>query len=196
MTTPSDTIRTRLAFAYEAAETEEDRAWVNEGQEALVVMEGEVERLTSALHAAKVELVDYGKTVGSLQGALDTCRQSLTEQALARADPTMPRLSLDVLERLEGDAEAEYACAGDRDDRVYAQGLSLLCEWQRQTIAQPVGPARAPRLDPPIAPMEIDAGRKLADWLRDRGDTNYAALVDRLVSGLVSTALAQPGDAK
>lgn len=135
--TPSDTIRNCLAFAFEAAETEEDRAWVNEGQEALAVMEGEIARMTQALRAAKVELVDYGKTVGSLQGALDTCRQSLAEQAAARADPTMPRLSLDVLERLEADAEAEYACAGDRDDRVAAHGLSLLCEWQRKALAQP-----------------------------------------------------------
>lgn len=46
--TPSDIIRTRLAFAYEAAETEEDRAWVNEGQEALALMEAEVERLRKA----------------------------------------------------------------------------------------------------------------------------------------------------
>lgn len=63
--TPSDTIRTRLAFAFEAAETEEDRAWVNEGQEALAMMEAEVERRRNALerlaelHASLI-VVDAG----------------------------------------------------------------------------------------------------------------------------------------
>ena len=64
------------------------------------------------------------------RAALAVCRQSLTEQALARADPNMPRLTPKVLERLSGDAEAAYALAEDADDRIAAHGLSLLVDWQ------------------------------------------------------------------
>lgn len=135
---PSDIIRKALeAFVYETTHLspQEDNGshWaqisahtLNYGREALAalaLMEAENARLTATLDHAERGWAD--------------CRQSLTEQAAARADPAMPRLTLDVLERLEGDAEANYACAEDRDDRVAAHGLSLLCEWQRKAIAQP-----------------------------------------------------------
>lgn len=69
------------------------------------------------------------------QAALAVVRQSLQEQAEARTDPTMPRLVPAVLEKLEGDAEAAWALAETREDRVAAHGLSLLCEWQRAVAA-------------------------------------------------------------
>ena len=34
----------------------------------------------------------------------------------------------------------------------------------------------------PITDAEVEAGRRLADWLRERGDANWGALVDRLTS--------------
>lgn len=60
--------------------------------------------------------------------------QSLTDQAAARQDPAMPLLVEAVLERIERDAEAQYAMAETHEERVVAHGLSLLCEWQRQAI--------------------------------------------------------------
>lgn len=93
MTPTSDTIRTRLAFAFEAAETEEDRAWVNEGQEALAMMETEIERLTSALHAANLECADYAGTVRKLRRRLDVSRQmqkALKEVETLPARETVP----------------------------------------------------------------------------------------------------------
>lgn len=64
------------------------------------------------------------------QAALAVVRESLQDQAAARADPKMPRLTPEVLERLMGDAEAAYALAETREERVAAHGLSLLCDWQ------------------------------------------------------------------
>ncbi len=68
------------------------------------------------------------------RAALAIVRQSLREQAAARADPTMPRLTSEVLAKLEGEAEAAWALAEDQEDRVAAHGLSLLCDWQRQAL--------------------------------------------------------------
>lgn len=65
--------------------------------------------------------------------------QSLQEQAAARADPAMPRLTAEVLEKLEGDAEAAWALGDSREDRVAAHGLSLLCEWQRAALTAETG---------------------------------------------------------
>lgn len=64
------------------------------------------------------------------EAALAVVRQSLTDQAAARADPTMPRLVPDVVSRLRSRAEATYALAEDVADRVEAHGLFLLCDWQ------------------------------------------------------------------
>lgn len=86
--TPSDTIRNCLAFAYEAADTNEDRAWVNEGRGALAMMEAQVERLRRALEEIKVHRPmqpvsgdDWGR------GYDDACRRN---SGIARAALAQP----------------------------------------------------------------------------------------------------------
>lgn len=62
------------------------------------------------------------------QAALAIIRQSLIEQAEARADPTMPVLTSAVLEQLRHQAEAGYALAeteGSATDRVFVFGSNL-----------------------------------------------------------------------
>jgi len=73
------------------------------------------------------------------QAALAVVRQSLQDQAAARADPTMPLLTPEVLEHLRSEADAGYALAGTREERVQAHGLSLLCDWQDR-LASTGGP--------------------------------------------------------
>lgn len=92
-----------------------------------------VDETLQALEAANIELADYAKTVGNLRAALSTCQQSLVEQAAARADPTMPRLTPEVVAHLRANAEAEYALAETSEDRIASHGLSLLCDWQERT---------------------------------------------------------------
>lgn len=84
------------------------------------------------LQAALSTISTQAARIKELEGALKVCRQSLIEQAEARADPTMPLLTAEVVAELEGDAEATYALASTRAERVTAHGLSLLCEWQRR----------------------------------------------------------------
>ncbi len=67
--------------------------------------------------------------------SLAVVRESLIEQAAARADPTMPLLLPEVLEAIRGDAEASYACAETSEERIAAHGLSLLCDWQDRARA-------------------------------------------------------------
>lgn len=82
------------------------------------------------------DIVDRLSTeLADAKASLAIVRQSLVEQADARGDPTMPLLTAEVLERLQGDAEAAYACSDSREDRVAAHGLSLLCDWQERARA-------------------------------------------------------------
>lgn len=67
--------------------------------------------------------------------ALAGCRRSLVEQARARADPLMPRLTEEVLAELRGDSEASYAMAETEQERIVAHGLALLCDWQDRARA-------------------------------------------------------------
>jgi len=71
--------------------------------------------------------------------ALEVCRESLVDQAAARADPAMPLLVASVRERLEGESEAVYAMSESREDRIYAHGLSLLCDWQKAAASRALG---------------------------------------------------------
>jgi len=73
------------------------------------------------------------------QAALEVCRESLVDQAAARADPAMPLLVASVRERLEGESEAVYAMSESREDRIYAHGLSLLCDWQKAAASRALG---------------------------------------------------------
>lgn len=73
------------------------------------------------------------------QVALKVCRESLADQAAARADMTMPLLVPSVRERLEGEAECAYAMSENRDDRIYAHGLSLLSDWQKAAASRAMG---------------------------------------------------------
>lgn len=73
--------------------------------------------------------------------ALAVCRQSLIEQAAARADPDMPILTAEVRQTLRDNAEATYALAEDHKERVEAHGLSLLLDWQDRAA---LGRADAP----------------------------------------------------
>lgn len=72
------------------------------------------------------------------QAALAVVRQSLIEQAEARADPAMPLLTVEVVDRLRSQSEASHALAETSEDRVDAHGLSLLCDWQDR--ARSTGP--------------------------------------------------------
>ncbi|CAN7303597.1 hypothetical protein LJR164_001583 [Phenylobacterium sp. LjRoot164] len=68
------------------------------------------------------------------QAPLEVCRLSLVEQGSARRDPTMPVLIPEVIDALEGDAEAQYAMAMNSEERRAAHGLSLLVNWQRVAL--------------------------------------------------------------
>jgi len=96
-----------------------------------------VSRHNAAAFAADVRLAldhiaSLSRQNAGLEETVAHVRESLSDQAAARADPTMPRLTSTVLETLKTEAEANYACAMTRDDRVAAHGLSLLCEWQER----------------------------------------------------------------
>jgi hypothetical protein len=72
-------------------------------------------------------------------------RQSLHDQSAALADPEMPILTQAVREQLRDEAEASYAMADNEAERVYAHGLSLLCDWQdRAAEAKASKPLRIP----------------------------------------------------
>ena len=59
----------------------------------------------------------------------------MTEAELdALAEQTMPLLTIEVVEQLRHDAEAQHALADSHQERAVAHGLNLLCEWQEPVI--------------------------------------------------------------
>lgn len=99
---------------------------------ALLSRADRIDALEAEKVAANSELAEYAKTVGNLRTSLDICRQTIADQAAARTDPTMPLLTREVVADLRADAEASYALAETREERVAAHGLSLICEWQER----------------------------------------------------------------
>ncbi len=79
-------------------------------------------------------------------------RQSLHDQSAALADPEMPILTQAVREQLRDEAEASYAMADNEAERVYAHGLSLLCDWQDRA-------AEAKASKPLRIPVELDEAK-------------------------------------
>jgi len=106
------------------------------------------QRLVEKPHLARLhaQLAECHAALAKLQAerdeaiaALEVCRESLVDQAAARADPAMPLLVASVRERLEGESEAVYAMSESREDRIYAHGLILLCDWQKAAASRALG---------------------------------------------------------
>lgn len=97
-----------------------DLAWALERLDA---MKAEIERREDD----RVELVK--RAIGA-ENSLRVCQESLREQAMARVDATMPLLVEKVVAEIRAQSEAQYAMAENRDERIVAHGLSLLCDWQ------------------------------------------------------------------
>lgn len=87
--------------------------------------------------------------------SLKVCRESLTDQASARRDATMPVLVPEVIEAWASEAEASYAMAETAEERRNAHGLSLLVEWQRRAALSPGGEGEANQ----VGAAEAEVGR-------------------------------------
>lgn len=123
------------------AERDEARADLSRTQELLKDIAAErAQAITDRLLArdraevAEAALAASEARREALEGQLAVVRQSLKEQAEARRDPAMPVLVPSVLEAIRADAEAQWACAEDKHDRINAHGLMLLCEWQERAL--------------------------------------------------------------
>lgn len=88
--------------------------------------------LAKQVPALEAENARLRADLAEMTARWEQCRESLAEQAAARADPVMPLLVPEVVQAIRDDAEAAYALAEDRADRVKAHGLSLLADWQDQ----------------------------------------------------------------
>lgn len=132
----------------------------------------------------------YDETLSDWQDvskALDIVRQSLTDQAAARLDPDMPRLTPEALSDLRAQAEGAYAGAETRRERVAAHGLSLLCAWQARVCTVAAAPREAM-----LAPPESGRlGRALAALRQAQqlaaegiGGDRFSAAAEALFEGI------------
>lgn len=98
--------------------------WIWPDQITALVIAGVEHRMEVAAHSATRFKLDEAEK------ALATCRQTITDQRDAVIEPGMPLLSAEAVRELEEDAETSYAMADTRIERVAAQGLLMLMEWQ------------------------------------------------------------------
>ena len=103
--------------------------------------------LTAALDRAFADACEPAEGPTRVRARLAHVIQSLEEQAAARLDPAMPRLTAEVVDGLRSYAEASY-CSSDRADRVEAHGLFMLCDWQDAARAPKTTAANAVGMKP------------------------------------------------